>query len=143
KFSPARLIVFGLIVSTAGLAAMTIAASPRALLAGMVATGVAGALIWIPAPGLAGAVVPEGRRGFAIGLMGSGIGIAVLFASGLTRLVQARYGASEWRAVWAVEAALAALATGLALGWLREPDDEPPAEALPSTLCEILALASL
>src|SRR5206468_1004102 len=143
KFSPARLIVFGLAVSTAGLAAMTVAASPRALLGGMIATGIAGAFIWIPAPGLAGAVVPEGRRGFAIGLMGSGIGLAVLFASGLTRLVQARYGVNEWREVWAVETGLAALATVLALGWLREPDDEPQAEALPSTLREILELASL
>ena len=65
KVSPARLIMVGLVVSTAGLAAMTVAASPRALLGGMIATGIAGAFIWIPAPGLAGAVVPEGRRGFA------------------------------------------------------------------------------
>ena len=143
KASPARLIMLGLVVSTAGLAAMTVAASPRALLGGMIATGIAGAFIWIPAPGLAGAVVSEDRRGFAIGLMASGIGIAVLFASELTHLVQARYGASEWREVWAVETALAALATILALGWLREPDDERPAETHAPIVREILALASL
>src|SRR5207249_5303858 len=42
KFSPARLIVFGLVVSTAGLVAMTVAPGVRVLLAGMVATGIAG-----------------------------------------------------------------------------------------------------
>jgi MFS family permease len=143
RVSPARLIVLGLVVSTAGLALMTCAASPGALLGGMIATGIAGALIWIPAPGLAGAVVPEGRRGFAIGLMASGIGIAVLFAAELTHLVQARYGANEWRMVWGVEAALAALATGLALGWLREPDEEHATDPQSSIVREILGLASL
>lgn len=143
KASSARLIVLGLVVSTAGLAAMTVAASPRVLLAGMIATGMAGAFIWIPAPGLAGSVVPEDRRGFSIGLMASGIGVAVLLASGLTHLVQARSGENAWREVWAIETALAALATLLAIGWLREPDDEGLDERCSPTLRELVTLASL
>jgi MFS family permease len=144
KVRPARLIVFGLVVSTAGLMAMMVAASASTLLVGMIATGIAGAFIWIPAPGLAGAVVPEGRRGVAIGLMGSGIGIAVLFAAGLTHLVEAHAGTSAWREVWAVETVLALLVTLLALGRLREPDgDERPLETHSSIVREILALASL
>ena len=143
RFDPVHLIVLGLVTSTAGLVAMTEAAEPGLLLGGMIATGAAGAFIWIPAPGLVGSVVPEHRRGFAIGLMASGIGIALLFASELTHVVQARYGENAWRAVWGVEAALAAVSTLLAIVWLREPDAERAAEMRPSTLREIVALTSL
>lgn len=143
KIDAAHLICFGLVVSTAGLAAMTFAPGVGVLLVGMIATGVAGAFVWIPAPGLAGSVVPEHRRGFAIGLMATGIGVAMLFASELTHLAEAHFGASAWRQVWGVETALAAVATILALAWLREPDGEEEVDLRSSTLGEILALASL
>jgi predicted MFS family arabinose efflux permease len=120
---------------------MSVAASAPVLLAGMVATGVAGAFIWIPAPGLAGSVVSEDRRGFAIGLMASGIGVAILFASQLTRVVHALYGENAWRPVWTVEASLTVLATLVAFRWLREPEDRAHQKA--STLQEILRLESL
>jgi predicted MFS family arabinose efflux permease len=143
RLDAVHLIVLGLVTSTAGLAAMTLAAEPGLLLAGMIATGAAGAFIWIPSPALAGSVVPEHRRGFAIGLMGSGIGVAILFASALTHAVQARYGENSWRAVWGVEAALAAIATLLVVLWLREPDTGRAGEMRPSSLGEIVALTSL
>lgn len=140
----AQLIQGGLVVTTLGLASLIVAPSASALLGGMVATGLAGAFIWIPAPGLAGSFVAAERRGFAIGLMASGIGIAVSFASQLTRFVHAQRGETAWREVWAVETALAALATVLALGWLREPEDEAVEdETAHFSLREILTLASL
>ena len=97
RLDPVDLIVLGLVMSTGGLAAMTVAVEPGLLLGGMIATGAAGAFIWIPSPALAGSVVPEHRRGFAIGLMGSGIGVAMLFAAELTHIVQARYGGTGER----------------------------------------------
>jgi hypothetical protein len=39
RFDPVHLIGLGLVISTSGLAAMTMAATPSLLLAGMVATG--------------------------------------------------------------------------------------------------------
>jgi MFS family permease len=143
RFDPVHLIVLGLVMSTSGLAAMTMAATPGLLLAGMIATGAAGAFIWIPAPGLVGSVVPEHRRGFAIGLMASGIGVAMLFAAELTHVVQARYGENTWRAVWGAETALAVIATLLIVLWLREPDGERGADLVPSSLREIVTLRSL
>jgi predicted MFS family arabinose efflux permease len=143
RLDPVHLIVLGLVLSTSGLAAMTMAVTPGLLLAGMIATGAAGAFIWIPAPGLVGSVVPEHRRGFAIGLMASGIGVAMLFAAELTHLVQARYGENAWRAVWGVETALATIATLLVVLWLREPDGERETDLRPSSLHEIVTLRSL
>ncbi|MET0153684.1 MAG: MFS transporter [Candidatus Binatia bacterium] len=143
RLDPVHLIVLGLVMSTGGLAAMTVAVEPGLLLGGMIATGAAGAFIWIPSPALAGSVVPEHRRGFAIGLLGSGIGVAMLFAAELTHAVQARYGENSWRAVWGVEAALAAIATVLVVIWLREPDTERAGEMRTSSLRDIVALTSL
>lgn len=143
RLSAARLIVYGLVASTAGLTVMTIASGPAALLGGMITTGLAGAFIWIPAPGLAGSVVPEDRRGVTIGFMASGIGVAVLFASQLTHLVHVRYGEDAWREVWAVEAVAAAAATMLTLAWLRDPAIERLEDSTAPTLREILALTSL
>ena len=143
KICSARLIQLGLVVSTLGLAWLIVASSAAALLGGMVATGIAGAFIWIPAPGLAGSFVSEERRGFAIGLMASGIGIAVSYASQLTRFVRVHVGENAWREVWAVETALAAVATILAVLWLREPENDGDSETAPFTLREILTLTSL
>lgn len=143
RLDPVHLIVLGLVLSTSGLAAMAMAVTPGLLLAGMIATGAAGAFIWIPAPGLVGSVVPEHRRGFAIGLMASGIGVAMLFAAELTHMVQARYGENAWRAVWRVETALAVTATLLVVLWLREPDGERGTDLVPSSLREIVTLRSL
>ena len=144
KIRPVPLIGFGLIVSTAGLATMTVAASAGTLLVGMIATGVAGAFVWIPAPALAGSVVTEHRRGFAIGLMASGIGVAILFSSGLTHLVHSRYGEGAWREVWGCVTVITALTTLLVIGWLREPADDGEAALRPrSVMREILALESL
>jgi predicted MFS family arabinose efflux permease len=143
RLDPVHLIVFGLVMSTSGLAAMTMAVTPGLLLAGMIATGAAGAFIWIPAPGLVGSVVPEHRRGFAIGLMASGVGVAMLLAAELTHLVQSRYGENAWRPVWGVATALAVIATLLVVLWLREPDGERGADLVPSSLREIVTLRSL
>ena len=143
RFDPVHLIVLGLVVSTSGLAAMTMAVTRGLLLAGMIATGAAGAFIWIPAPGLVGSVLPEHRRGFAIGLMASGIGVAMVFAAELSHVVQACYGENAWRAVWGVETALAVIAKLLVALWLREPDGERGTDLAPSSLREIVTLSSL
>ncbi len=65
-------------------------------------------------------MAPE-RRGLAIGLAGSGIGVSVLFCSLLTALVHALAGPGAWRQVWAVEAVIALGAWAVASRVLRLP----------------------
>jgi predicted MFS family arabinose efflux permease len=83
----------------------------------------------VPAPGLAGSVVPAARRGAAIGLSGSGIGLGIVFASALASLLHRAGGDASWRTVWLVEAVIAVVALVLCTVLLRPPahpaDDEP------------------
>ncbi len=140
RLTSAALIQGGMVSATLGLALLISAPNAAVLLVGVIVTGVAGAFIWIPSPGLAGSFVSEHRRGLAIGLMASGIGIAVSFASALTRLVHERFDEAAWRPVWAVETVLAAAVTLLALVWLREPEDE---DADPVDLDSVFRLVAL
>src|SRR5690242_18164310 len=87
----------------------------------MLVAGFGGAMIWVPAPGIAGAAVHASRRGLAIGLTGSGIGVGVIVSSGLTALVHLVAGPGSWRPVWGIEAALSALVAAAAARWLRPP----------------------
>ena len=121
RLAPAALIRTGLVASTVGLATSAAAPSAVVLAVGMVVAGLGGAFIWVPAPGLAGSVVPVARRGFAVGVVGSGIGISVVLASQLAGLVRRVAGEGAWRQVWAVEAGLAAVVLVVALVWLRPP----------------------
>src|SRR5919206_113183 len=89
------------------------------LVAGMILAGFGGTMIWVPAPGIAGSAVHESRRGLAIGLTGSGVGVGVIASSGLTALVHAVAGPGAWRPVWGIEALLAALVAAAAARWLR------------------------
>ena len=126
RLAPATSVRLGLLLSTAGLSVLAVAPSVAVLIAGMVLAGFGGAMIWVPAPGIAGSAVSASRRGVAIGLTGSGIGLGVIASSGLTAVVHAVAGPGAWRPVWGVEAVLAALAAAAAARWLRP-------EAMPVT----------
>jgi MFS family permease len=89
------------------------------LVAGMVLAGFGGAMIWVPAPGIAGSAVHVSRRGLAIGLTGSGVGVGVIASSGLTAVVHAVAGPGAWRPVWGIEAVISALVALAAARWLR------------------------
>ncbi|GAA3168283.1 YbfB/YjiJ family MFS transporter [Blastococcus jejuensis] len=119
RIAPAASVRTGLLLVTAGLAVLALAPSVAGLVVGMVVAGFGGALVWVPAPGIAGAAVRASRRGLAIGLAGSGVGVGVMASSALTALVHAVAGPGAWRPVWAIEAVLAALVAVAALGWLR------------------------
>ena len=124
RLAPAASVRTGLMLTTAGLPVLALAPSVPLLVLGMVLTGFGGAMIWVPAPGIAGAAVPVARRGLAIGLTGSGVGLGVVACSALTALVHAVAGPGAWRPVWAVEAVLSALVAAAAARWLR-PQAEP------------------
>lgn len=119
RIEPPILIRLGVVVGAAGLGTLSMADGIALLATGQVATGIAGALIWIPAPGVVGAIVPPERRGVAIGLLGSGIGVSIFAASQLTAFVRATAGAEGWREVWAIEAVVATLVGIAAWRFLR------------------------
>lgn len=119
RADPALLIRVGLVGTTAGLTVLWQAESAAALAVGLSLTGFGGAFIWVPAPGLAGSVVSPERRGTAIGLTGSGIGIGIVVASLLTAALHRTGGDATWRTVWLIEAGVSLLALLLCLALLR------------------------
>lgn len=119
RLAPATSVRIGLLLSTAGVAVLALAPSVPVLVAGMVLAGFGGAMIWVPAPGIAGAAVSVSRRGLAIGVTGSGVGVGVIACSLLTAAVHAVAGPGSWRPVWGIEAVLAALVAAAAARWLR------------------------
>src|SRR3954452_25306651 len=119
RLAPATSVRLGLLLTTAGLSVLALAPSVPVLVAGMVLAGFGGAMIWVPAPGIAGSAVRVSRRGLAIGLTGSGVGVGVIASSGLTAVVHAVAGPGAWRPVWGVEAVLSALVAVAAGGRAR------------------------
>jgi predicted MFS family arabinose efflux permease len=120
RVEPVRLVRLGLVGTAAGLVAFATARGLPLLLAGMFATGLAGAFVWIPMPGIAGSVVPIDRRGFAVGLLGTGMGATMVFASELAAL-------DQWREFWAIEAGITLVVLAVAWAWF----DPPVAEQAP------------
>src|SRR4051794_1430825 len=121
RLAPATSVCLGLLLVTAGVSVLALAPSVPVLVAGMVLAGFGGAMIWVPAPGIAGSAVQVSRRGLAIGLTGSGVGVGVIASSVLTAVVHAVAGSGSWRPVWAIEAVLSALVAAAAARWLRPP----------------------
>jgi MFS family permease len=119
RLAPATAVRLGLLLTTAGLAVLAGAPSVPVLVAGMILAGFGGAMIWVPAPGIAGSAVRVSRRGLAIGVTGSGVGVGVIASSGLTALVHAVAGPGAWRPVWGIEAVLSVLVAVAAVRWLR------------------------
>lgn len=119
RLAPATSVRAGLLLTTTGVAVLALAPSVPVLVAGMLVAGFGGAMIWVPAPGIAGSSVPVARRGLAIGLTGSGVGVGVIASSALTAVVHAVAGPGAWRPVWGIEAVLSALVAAAAARWLR------------------------
>lgn len=129
RVAPAALMRWGLVATTVGLFVLWRAPGPAALAVGLSLTGLGGAFIWVPAPGLAGSVVPPERRGMAIGVAGSGIGMGIIFASTLGGVLQSRGGDASWRTVYLVLAVIALAVTVACVVLLRPPPH--PTDAAP------------
>ncbi len=111
RLSVVRIVQVSLAGSAAGLGMLAFGGSLPWLWAGMVLTGLTGAGVWVPSPGLAAAVVPARRRGFAIGFIGAGIGLGLVFLS----LVAGSIADEQWQQVYRIEAGIGGLAVVAAL----------------------------
>ncbi len=113
----------GLVLSVAGIALAVVAPNGLVLAVALVSMGLGGAAIWIPSPGLATTVVSVRRRGLAVGMMGSGVGLGIVFAGQLNNLVVSQGG--TWRGVYGVEALIGVAALLLVFAVMRSTSGAP------------------
>lgn len=124
RFALARLAACSVAVVTAGLAMLAWAPSEVWVGGGLFLTGIAAAGVWIIAPALATAELGDTRRGLAVGVAVSGIGIGIVLAAVLDTLI-------AWRGVYLVEASIGvAVALSLLIFCRREARSSAPALGL-------------
>lgn len=116
RMAPDRIMRMGIGICVVGLAGMWWSPNLAVVVIAMLVTGAAGATIWIPAPAVSSSLVPPERRAFAIGTVGTGIGIGFVSAGWVARMV-----GDDWRAVYRFET-LVAIVTAIVLWtFLRVP----------------------
>ena len=93
----------GVLMVVLGLLGAGISSSPLALAAALALAGVGGALLWIPAPVVAADAVASHRRALAVGMMGSGIGLGVVFASSVSGSLRSSLGDAAWSSVYQIQ----------------------------------------
>ncbi|MCP3990441.1 MAG: YbfB/YjiJ family MFS transporter [Actinomycetia bacterium] len=126
RFRLLSIMRFGLVTSTLGLTLSAVATGPDVLAVAMFLSGFGGAIVWIPTPAIAaGSVAPE-RRSLAIALLGSGIGLGVVFVSQLTSIVRSSLGDESWRTAYVVMALIAVVTTSITVLSI-DHDQAPPA----------------
>jgi predicted MFS family arabinose efflux permease len=115
-----RLLQFGCVLATLGIATLALASSTPILLVGMLLCGLGGAAAWVPAPSVAASVFPPERRGFAMGMTSGGIGSGIVLAVLLTNGIRSFAGnQSLWRHIWWVEAGIGGVAVVATFAFLR------------------------
>lgn len=120
------LIRIGLLISTTALGVAAIAPSGPVLAIALTAMGFGGAVIWIPAPAISARALPPHRAGMAVGLVGSGIGIGLVFAGQLATFLRSRSDDDNvWQTVYQIEFAVAVVVLIGAFVFLRSQGDRP------------------
>ncbi|MFT4677434.1 MAG: putative MFS family arabinose efflux permease [Candidatus Azotimanducaceae bacterium] len=102
RFRLLHVLRVGLVLATLGLLLAAFSSSPYLLATALFVAGVGGACVWIPAPIIAAQALPPARRGLAVGLMGSGIGIGVSFVSLLSGSLRSSAGDHAWVNVYQI-----------------------------------------
>ena len=116
---------FGFVFALAGLVLSAVAPGAVVIGIAMFCSGFGGAMIWIPAPVMATAAVPPERRSIAVGLLGTGMGGGLVFASLLTSWVRSSFGDDDWRVVYIVLAAISAAVLAAAYAFIGHDQDQP------------------
>ena len=119
RVAATTMIKAGLVVTVTGLAVLAMASTFPLALIGMALTGLGASGTWVPGPGLVAELVPPERRGLAIGVLVTGVGIGIVVAGRVVAVVQSVDGAAAWRPVWAIEAILGGLLAVAVLVGLR------------------------
>ncbi|MGH1503741.1 MAG: CynX/NimT family MFS transporter [Acidimicrobiales bacterium] len=126
KVTLVGLMRIGLVISTASIGVAAIAPNGLVLGAALFAMGIGGAIIWIPSPALAARTMPPERAGMAVGLVGSGIGLGILFAGQLAAaLGRHTDDTHRWQTQYRIELAIALVVLATAFAVLRSRGDRP------------------
>ena len=127
RVSLVGLVRIGVTTSTVALGLASIAPSGAVLGAALVLMGVGGAIIWIPAPAISARALPPARAGTAVGLVGTGIGIGVVFAGQMARVLDDGPGSDGevWQALYRIELAIAVVVLLATFTLLRSRGDHP------------------
>ena len=99
----------GVTLVVAAMLAATLATGAVPLAGALFAMGFGGALTWIPAPVVAASAIQPERRGLAVALMASGMGLGLVFSGQLAGFARAAQGDEGWRTVYLVQAILGAV----------------------------------
>jgi MFS family permease len=126
KCSLVQLMRIGLTISTSAIALAAIAPNGAVLGIALFAMGLGGAIIWIPSPAIAARTLPPHRAGMAVGLVGSGIGLGIVFAGQLSAFLDRRSDADDlWQTVYRIELVIAIVVLVGAFAFLRSRGDRP------------------
>jgi MFS family permease len=116
----------GLTISTTALGVASFAPNAPVLGLALFGMGLGGAIIWIPAPAISARTLPADRAGLAVGLVGSGIGIGLVFAGQMFALLDRRSDADDlWQTLYRVEFTIALVVWIGAFTILRPQGDRP------------------
>jgi len=120
------LVRIGLVISTSAIALAAFAPSGPVLGVALFAMGIGGAVIWIPSPAISARALPPHRAGMAVGLVGSGIGVGIVFAGQMASLLGRWNGdAATWQTLYRIELGIALVVLVGAFTSLRSRGDRP------------------
>jgi MFS family permease len=120
------LVRIGLVISTVGLGLAAVAPSGPVLALALVVMGVGGAVIWIPGPAISARALPPHRSGMAVGLVGSGVGIGIVFAGQMAAFLDRRSNADDlWQTLYRIEFSIAIVVLIGTFLFLQSRGDRP------------------
>jgi predicted MFS family arabinose efflux permease len=126
RISLIGLVRLGLSISTASIGIAAFAPNGWILGFALMGMGVGGAIIWIPSPAIAARIFSGARRGLAVGLVGSGIGLGIVFAGQIASFLGRTRDVTEvWQLVYRIEFFIALIVLAGTFFGLRSRGERP------------------